>query len=271
MLKQRVLTGLLLAPLIGLLVLWLDTPWLALLLSAFTLLAAWEWTPLAGLRRESSRIVFLLLTLGLLSLAYLALNKLGFPLMLLALPWWLLALYWVLAYERGGDPLPRGAWLKSLAGWLILLPAWSAMLLLHREHDPAWLLFLLIMVWLADSGAYFAGRRWGRRKLAPRVSPGKTLAGVGGALAITAPLAVGYAWWLQKSWLFLGGLLALSLFSVMVSILGDLVESLFKRAAEIKDSGHILPGHGGILDRVDSLTAAAPVFSLGLCWLENSL
>jgi phosphatidate cytidylyltransferase len=127
----------------------------------------------------------------------------------------------------------------------------------------------LILIWVADSGAYFVGRQWGKNKLAPRVSPGKTIEGLLGALA--GGLIWGYAgmvWFEPKSgWLFV----ALCFVTVLFSVLGDLVESLFKRNAGVKDSGQLLPGHGGVLDRLDSLTSAAPVFVLGLMLLEGGI
>jgi phosphatidate cytidylyltransferase len=159
--------------------------------------------------------------------------------------------------------------LRALAGDLILVPAWGALVALHGQepHGPAWVLFLAALVWLADIGAFFAGRRWGRRKLAVRVSPGKSWEGVaGGVLAALAGAAVAVV---------LAGeplhqvpiLFVLVVVTVAASVLGDLTESLFKREAGLKDSGGLLPGHGGVLDRIDSLLAAAPVFVLGLVWL----
>ncbi|MDZ7736438.1 MAG: phosphatidate cytidylyltransferase [Gammaproteobacteria bacterium] len=132
-----------------------------------------------------------------------------------------------------------------------------------------WVLFLFVLIWCADSAAYFAGRSWGRHKLAAMVSPGKTLEGLGGALAAALVLVLVAAFaapLVDRDGLVIG-LAVLALVTVLMSVLGDLAESLFKRLAGVKDSGSILPGHGGILDRIDSLTAAVPTFVAGLWWL----
>ena len=130
----------------------------------------------------------------------------------------------------------------------------------NPSYGSCYVLYLILIVWFADSGAYFAGKRWGQRKLADKVSPGKTLEGVAGALLMSSIVSLAYLFLESMSFLFM----LLCLFTVIVSILGDLFESLFKRQAGIKDSGQILPGHGGILDRIDSLTSAAPIFVMGL-------
>jgi phosphatidate cytidylyltransferase len=148
----------------------------------------------------------------------------------------------------------------SIAGFFVLVPAWLALARLHAS-DPQLLLYLLLLVVAADIGAYFAGRRFGKNKLAPRVSPGKTWEGVLGGLAASALMALIGVRWFEVSAASFIGLCALV---VAASIVGDLTESLFKRHAGLKDSGSLLPGHGGLLDRVDSITAAAPVFLVGL-------
>ncbi|MGD9841935.1 MAG: phosphatidate cytidylyltransferase, partial [Steroidobacteraceae bacterium] len=154
-------------------------------------------------------------------------------------------------------------WLTALAGVLTLVPAWiciSSLLLL----DPSWLLFMLLLVVCTDIGGFLFGRRFGHTKLAAQVSPGKTWEGVFGGLLLSMSVAVAGAYWFaQPMKTFLG----VCLLTVMISIVGDLSESLFKRHAGLKDSGNILPGHGGILDRIDSITAAAPMFLYGLIYL----
>jgi phosphatidate cytidylyltransferase len=127
-----------------------------------------------------------------------------------------------------------------------------------------YLIFTLLIVWAADAGAYFAGKKFGRVKLAPAISPGKTWEGVVGGLLLVAALAAVIAVWQGVS---IGVLLPFCLAVAAISIVGDLTVSMFKRTAGVKDSGSLFPGHGGVLDRVDSVAAAAPLFALGLGWL----
>jgi phosphatidate cytidylyltransferase len=173
--------------------------------------------------------------------------------------WWIAALGWVLLW-----PGVVGFSSAAIAGFVVLVPAWLALSKLHT-YKPQLMLFLLLLVVAADVGAYFAGRRFGRVKLAPRVSPGKTWEGVGGGiLGATIIAIIGVVWLDMPFWPFVG----LCVLVVFASIVGDLTESLSKRHAGLKDSGTLLPGHGGVLDRVDSITAAAPVFLLGLKVLD---
>jgi phosphatidate cytidylyltransferase len=158
--------------------------------------------------------------------------------------------------------------LKGIAGVLVTLPCWASFVALHArpDHGPVLSLTLLVMVWLADSGAYFAGKRWGRTKLAPVISPGKTWEGVLGGIAVSASAVLLAGYWYSRSLEWTLVLAPVALLTVMFSIVGDLLESLMKRQAGVKDSGSIIPGHGGVLDRIDSLTAAAPIFLAGLLW-----
>ncbi len=163
-------------------------------------------------------------------------------------------------------PLRGQAWAAALAGLPVLVPAWLALSYLHRvpERGPQLTLFLLLLVFAADIGAYFAGRAFGRLKLAPQVSPGKTWEGVIGGLSSAALIAYAGALWFKFDTI---AILGLGCAVALVSVVGDLTESMFKRHVGLKDSGAILPGHGGMLDRLDSITAAAPVFALGMVWL----
>jgi len=252
-------------------VLILPTGALALVAGIVVLAGAWEWAVLAGWHRVRARLVYVTATAGVLLLAGYGLRPpRALHLMLgAALAWWLVALAWVIAAQRGrAVPRPQGVRL-GLVGWLVLVPAWAALVGLHgpAPGGPFWVLSLLVIIWSADTVAYFAGRRWGRRRLADRVSPGKTWAGVGGALAaplLLAALAVPALGLPGPQSVALAGLCALT---AGFSIVGDLFESLVKRNAGVKDSGRMLPGHGGILDRIDSLTAAAPLFVFGLLGL----
>ncbi|WP_338036112.1 phosphatidate cytidylyltransferase [Halomonas binhaiensis] len=146
------------------------------------------------------------------------------------------------------------------------MPTWIGFNVL-RDSGGVWLLFVLLLVWCADTGAYFFGRAFGKRKLAPKVSPGKSWEGVLGGMGVTAFLAVIFSLWQS---LDLGAtivLVVVTLGVTLTSVLGDLLESMLKRHRGLKDSSQLLPGHGGILDRIDSLTAAVPVFALFFSWL----
>lgn len=268
MLRQRIITAIsLILPVVAA-VLWLPTGWLLWPLALIVALTAWEWTGLydnsRGGRWLYSVAVAVLVVAGYVLLPASALGSI----VLIGTAAWLLAPLLLLAYERGGwQQRPRSA-LMAGAGLLLLLPAWLGLLALHQfaAGGSGWVLFLFVLIWGADSAAYFTGRRWGRRRLAPRISPGKTLAGLAGALASGALLALLTAAFWQPGIALTLGLLALTLASVVISVVGDLVESLCKRLAGVKDSGNLLPGHGGLLDRIDSMMAATPVFVTGL-WL----
>ncbi|MDQ2694183.1 MAG: phosphatidate cytidylyltransferase, partial [Pseudomonadota bacterium] len=207
------------------------------------------------------------LVLALAALSWGLLGSRGFLLAALALVclFWCYVLMWLRRYAAAPnhrDP----ALLLQLAGLAVLLGPWIALLDLHGGpgYGPGHVLFLMALVWIADSGAYFSGRRWGRRKLAPAISPGKTREGGIGALVVTLAVALvgAMAFGLRAAqWpLFV----LVCLVTVAFSIAGDLFESMAKRQRGVKDSGSLLPGHGGMMDRLDSLTAAAPVFLFGL-------
>lgn len=271
MLKQRLFTALLLIPLALWGTLALPKLWFALVLAGLVGLAAWEWAGFAHLE-SAQRAGYVLLVVGLALAAggaMAVLPQVRDVLLILGLTWWLLALRWVARFPQ------TRPWMESragclLAGVVVLVLAWTAFVGLRASaaHGPEFVVFLLVLVWVADSAAFFAGKRWGSRRLAPAVSPGKTWEGVFGALAATGVLAVVASALWGLSW---GGILAFVVLcevTVAFSIVGDLLESLFKRMAGLKDSGGLLPGHGGVLDRVDSLTSAAPIFLLGLLLLR---
>ena len=176
--------------------------------------------------------------------------------------WWLLALAWICWAPHSVTRLRAVA-----AGWLTLVPAGIALIALHEDPQRGirWLLYTFFLVWAADTGAYFAGRQFGRHKLAPQVSPGKTWEGAAGGLVLVGVLAALSAPALGQSTL---SFTLLSLCVGVFSIVGDLAESMFKRYAGLKDSGRLIPGHGGLLDRIDSITAAAPLLLLGRGILE---
>ncbi len=160
--------------------------------------------------------------------------------------------------------------MKAIIGGVILIPAWLSLILIHlNKSGVSLMLFLFFLIWLADSAAYFSGRRFGSKKLASNVSPGKTWEGVYGALIVSLLFGASYAFYADMKNIVAVYFILLVLITASFSILGDLVESMFKRMAGIKDSSNILPGHGGVLDRIDSLTSAAPVFFAGLWAMER--
>lgn len=273
MLKQRVLTALILIPLVVWAIFGLSTPVLSLLLAVLVLMGAWEWTRFVPLESQPFRVVFLLI-LGLCLVGtWLLFMRRGtlFPVLLLALVWWCVAFVWVLRYRgESASSTNTARFARGIAGFLTLVPAWGALVGLHSSPvQGSWLLlFVLVLMWVADSGAYFAGRSFGKTKLAPHVSPGKTWEGVAGGVVATGIYATvaGYYFGFQNSRLVLFVIVAMV--AVVFSVLGDLLESLLKRGQGLKDSGTLLPGHGGVLDRVDSVTAGAPVFLLGYSLLE---
>lgn len=265
MLRQRIITATIAGVLAVLAVLLLPNPWLALVLLAIVLAAAWEWARLADLTSGSAKVGYTLTVAALAGLGWWLLQRdLQFPFIALGVAWWVVALVVLARYQPGRESSMFG---MALAGLPVLAPAWLALVDLHAVH-PALLLYLLVLVWLADTAAYFTGKRFGRTRLAPLLSPGKSREGVAGGLAATLVLGIAGAWWLEAGPVAGLNFVLLGVLTALVSVEGDLFESLLKRRAGVKDSGTILPGHGGVLDRIDSLTAAAPVFWLGLYWIR---
>jgi phosphatidate cytidylyltransferase len=265
-LKQRALTAVALAPVAIVLVLWLDSAAFALGIGVVFAFGLSEWARLIGLRSSWSRLALVLGNALLMGGLWEYRSEALFDGVVLAgVAWWPIAAIWLGHYRFGAEHRRRHLGLKAFAGTLTVVPAWVAAITLHEipEHGPWWVLFVLVLVWCADIAAYFAGRRYGRTKLAPQISPGKTRAGVVGALAGSAiyAAAAGAALGARQSALVL--LVLLSLVTVIFSIVGDLFESLIKRHSNVKDSGTVFPGHGGVFDRFDSLFAALPVFTGG--------
>lgn len=258
-LKQRIITALWLFVVAGAGLFGLSGAAFEVFTAGIVLLASWEWANLAGL--SSGRRPLAVLGMGgVLALMAMSGNtQASWPLWL-AGAGWLINLHWVVVYprrvEQWGSPPVR-----LLMGLWVLVAAWVGLNIL-REQGAIWLLYVLLVVWGADIGAYFVGRTFGRRKLAPNVSPGKSWEGVAGGGVVTALLALVFAIW---QGLGAGGgalLLVVTIIVTLASVLGDLLESMLKRHRGIKDSSNLLPGHGGVLDRIDSLTAAAPLFAL---------
>lgn len=273
MLKTRIFTAVIMLFLFLAALFYLSAIFWMILLLALTVAGTWEWSRLAKYSLTYS-ITYLLLTtivggelLFILSEAVLA--DPYTPLFL----WFYVAsaVFWALGATcllKSNRPI-RNPILLALTGWILLLPTCLALFQL-RAIDPLLLLGFMATVWISDTAAYFTGRAWGKHKLAPRISPGKTWEGVAGALVAIAFYAV--------AWSYIAGVTAhgvflvpLLLVLVLMGIIGDLFESLMKRHAGVKDSGTILPGHGGILDRIDALTSTLPIAALALLFLQSEL
>lgn len=260
MLKERVITALVVAPLAALAVFMLPGPWFGGVMAVVFAIGAHEWGNLAYPGRRLP--AWLLAGVILLVCALLLWGEThALVLMLASVPFWLLGLLWL---ARPALSVP--GWLKYLSAVPLLLGAWAG---IHRlQGDPLgpWLLCtLVLLVWGADIGAYIAGRLFGRHRLAPAISPGKTWEGVGGGLILAGGVALVSAWLMDlknPDWF-----VVICVAASLLSVAGDLIESILKRQAGTKDSGMLLPGHGGVLDRMDSLLIATPVFALGLAWL----
>jgi phosphatidate cytidylyltransferase len=228
-------------------------------------LGAWEWARLAGFTAQSMRIGYAAVVAVMLLVMHL-LPGLAPWILGASVIWWGVATYLVLTYPQTSEHWASAA-CKLVVGLLILLPAWQGLVLIKQEPLGNWLIMaVMVLVWGADIGAYFSGRAFGKRKLAPQVSPGKSWEGVYGGLvaSLLITVIVGFVRDWTVAQLF-KGLVGAALI-VFVSVVGDLTESMFKRQSGIKDSSNLLPGHGGVLDRIDSLTAAIPVFAV-LLWM----
>jgi phosphatidate cytidylyltransferase len=272
MLKTRVLTAIALLPVVlGMLFLAAPVAW-ALFAAAIALVSCWEWSRLCAFRPGTQRI-YLVLCLAIAG-ALVALHARGpasvfanvaGSAFIAAAYFWAFAVPLWLALRLRPEP-----WACGLAGWLVVWPLWAALVVL-REASPWILLAIAALVWVADIAAYFAGRRFGRRRLAPAISPGKTWEGVVGGLVGVLAYAVALGVFAHAcpgpvAALFDPPWGALTVLAMPVltafSVLGDLFESWMKRGAGRKDSSALLPGHGGVLDRIDALTSTLPVAAL---------
>lgn len=265
-LEKRLLTGVPLAIGVLAIIAWAPSGVVSAVMAAAMLIAAWEWADLAGLRGTAARFVYVGGVAGLIALAALVALPIQSVWQVPGLLWWLGVAVWLLDGARRPSPLALPVWLRALAGVVTLTLAWVSVTAIHMRPGTGalWLTVLVVLVWGADIGGYFAGRRYGRRKLAPRISPGKTWEGVAGglALALTAMLLlIAAAGGTRAGFPGYGWLLPVAVLVIALSVVGDLAESLLKRQAGRKDSGRLLPGHGGLLDRVDALLAAAPVLA----------
>lgn len=279
MLKQRIITGVILGAILLSALFYVPLEWFkgaSLLVFGY---GAYEWSKLAEIKQKGYRMLYAFGALAASMVVYQGyleqnlwtltgqLTEENYLLMLLACVWWTISSVLVLIYPRGDRLWQHQPVVKAIFGYLTLVPAWVALITLREWHyftdsnSGAWLaLFVFGLVWAADIGAYFAGKRFGSHKLMPNVSPGKTIEGFLGGMLAVALLAIVVQW---QNGLSAADLIIPTLACVVIGIVsafGDLSESMLKRDAGMKDSGTIFPGHGGLLDRIDSLTAAMPVF-----------
>ncbi|GLX77192.1 phosphatidate cytidylyltransferase [Thalassotalea insulae] len=281
MLLQRIITALLLAPLAIAAIFYMSLDSFSVFVMVIMAIGAWEWGPLMGFDNKRRRLAFVLATGGLIAcLWYLVplenlwaskeqLQDTVYYILWLAVIWWLISATLTFLYPRYSSFWSRHRSIRGVFGWLTLIPTWLAFMVLRTSdynvdpyHGAQLIMFLFLMVWSADVGAYFVGKSIGKHKLLPNVSPGKTMEGFIGGVVFACLLVTiaGYLLqWQQYQYLLV---LAVTMLITTISVLGDLNESMFKRQAGIKDSGSILPGHGGVLDRIDSLTATTPIFAL---------
>lgn len=275
MLKYRLISALILIPVVIAALFLLPPGGFAIVTLVVCMLAAWEWGQLSGFTSRTQR-VWLAVLCGLLLAVMLFLipeyhHNIHQPVvetsLWASLIWWVVALLLVLSYPGSAAIWRQSKALRLVFGIVTIVPFFWGMLALRSWHydenhysGALWLLYVMILVWGADSGAYMFGKLFGKHKLAPKVSPGKTWQGFFGGLVTAAIISWAYGLWANLD-VAPSTLLTCSIVAALASVLGDLTESMFKREAGIKDSGHLIPGHGGILDRIDSLTAAVPVFA----------
>lgn len=269
MLKQRLLTAALLIPLITAVILLLPSLWFLIILMIAAALAGWEWLSMIGINNKGVRVagIALLLFLALLSLPLFSSQQV----LMLFLAFWILITVVVMIYAHRLLPAQLNRVIKQrLCSYILAVLTLSGFiysaLWLHGLVDtgPQIVVYLLLVVWLMDTGGYFFGKQFGKHKLAREISPNKTIEGLAGGLllvGIAYLLTIGIGLQAELSdmlWL------ALTMLAALASVIGDLFESLIKRCYQLKDSGQLLPGHGGMLDRIDSLLAASAVFAAGL-------
>ena len=266
MLLKRILTASIIAPIAVFGILVLTQTSFALVVGLMLIISSWEYCNLIQIKHLAGKALYALIIL--LATYFLSNAPSNLTILYAAASWWLIALIWVSIFPKGSLLLRKNLLVKLVNGLFIFVPMAIALMALHLL-DPILVLFLLILIWAADIGAYFAGKLFGKTKLCPSVSPGKTLEGVFGGAALAQVVAILYVYISSQAPL-LGDFLIFSFIALvvtLVSVLGDLFESVLKRIAEVKDSGNMLPGHGGILDRIDSLTSSAPIFFLLIVFL----
>ena len=272
-LRKRIVTAVVLASLLLGSLLTGKPALFSLLLGTFVSIAAWEWAGLIHCRQTQQRVLYAILLTWPLPFLYISITSSWISMVvLLGVVGWCVAAIMVLGYQAVGRFVPAGRPLGYLTGLLVLIPAWTGLVWLYpHRQGPQLILLFFVMIWLEDSVAFGAGRRWGKNRLASRVSPGKTWEGF--YAGVVAAFVLACAFVVYEGFAVPAGmwLIVLCVVCAIFSVIGDLFISMFKRQANVKDSSHLLPGHGGVLDRIDSITAAAPVFATGIWMLEGRL
>jgi len=292
---QRIITALILLPLAVFAIFFISLEAFSFLIAVIILIGCWEWSGFVKKINFWQRIVYVVISAALMALVYynslpiaywngwvipqgimewLQIRDLAFISIILASIWWLVAFVLVIVFPKISQSLINNLLLMIIVGWLLLIPTWVALtgmrsigMALDFHRGSNLLLFSLCLVWAADTGAFVAGKMFGKHKLAPHVSPKKTWEGVIGGALLATLVVIFSVDLLFISKAELPGLILMVIIIVSFSVIGDLTESIFKRLAGVKDSGSILPGHGGILDRIDGLTAAMPLCLLGFAIL----
>jgi phosphatidate cytidylyltransferase len=282
LLLSRILTAIILLPLAIAGILFLPTNYFALVVALIFVIAAYEWTKISSIGSFFNVVFIGLITLFMYFLwIYGITDREQFLFIIfISVVFWISSTFFIVNFPRYHTIWSLSLALKFLIGFMVLIPSWYAMVLLKNMHTVdlfnlrisggELLLIMMVMIWAADSGAYFSGKKWGTSKLIPNVSPGKTKQGAYGAIISTCLVTVIFSViFLTQNMMFNLYIALFTALIVMTSIIGDLFESMYKRNSGIKDSGKILPGHGGVLDRIDSLTSVSPIFYVLIYFLVN--
>ncbi len=281
MLKLRVITALVLLPLAIYGILFLSNNAFAVAVGLIMLIGGYEWAGFAKLASQWAKMAFVALVAGILYFLWLIIFILSADVMnAIAAVFWLFSLLLVFRYPASAALWKEKSLVIALMGILLLTLTWYSLISIHAIQKlefaqtsisgPYLVLSIMILVWLADTGAYFSGKRFGKHKLAAKVSPGKSREGVYGGLLLAVSVASLFTFWHNGSQQDYVNSITITVVTVVFSVIGDLMESMFKRQSGIKDSSNLLPGHGGILDRIDSVTAAGPVFFIAISLLYQS-
>lgn len=285
MLIKRILTSLVLAPAALALVFYTPLELFSIIAGGLVLLSAWEWSAFASLNKGYLRSIYVALMAGLLYLAnhFLPIETLwqndqlvtaAQYIFVLSTVWWLVATLLVWTYPNTAKAWHKGVIPRAIAGVITLIPMWLALNVLRSSgfetdpmHGSILIMVVLGIVWSTDIGAYFSGKNFGKNKLMPLVSPNKTIEGLIGGIACSVVFVITFCYFNNQPISMWSTYAVMAIGVAVFSAVGDLLESMFKREVGLKDSGSCLPGHGGILDRIDSLTAAAPIFTAFYIWI----